>query len=169
MAEEKKSTKKNEAKPLPYLVLRDTREQQGWEFPAKAPCLGTELATLKTGDYTLKGYEGVFVVERKFSTGEIAQNIVQDRFERELQRLEEFRFPFLVCEFTLADIISFPANSGIPKFKWRSLRITPQFLMKRLNEFQLRYKTRLTFAGIHGREFVSSLFKRITENVQPSA
>ena len=159
----------NKKEVRPYLVLRDTREQRGWDFPEKHPCLGTEEATLKTGDYTLKGYESIFVVERKFSTGEIAQNIVQNRFERELERLEEFRFPFLVCEFTLADIISFPVNSGIPKSKWQSLRITPQFLMKRLNEFQIRYRTRIIFAGIHGREFVSSLLKRITENVRPDS
>jgi hypothetical protein len=150
-----------------YLVLRDTREQYGWGFPAKGQCLGTVEATLKTGDYTLQGYEDIFVVERKYSTSEISQNIVQDRFKRELERLEEFRYPFMVFEFTLAEVISFPINSGIPKDRWKSLRITPQFMLKRLNEYQFKYKTKIVFAGIHGREFTSSLFKRMVENGRP--
>jgi hypothetical protein len=149
-----------------YKVLRDTREQQGWDFPAKDLCLGTVDATLKTGDYTLDGYENVFVIERKMSTGEISQNIVQSRFERELQRLESFAYPFLVCEFTLEDVINFPHNSGIPRSRWSTLRISPQFLLKRLNEFQIRYRTRFIFAGQMGREFASSLFKRVIENVK---
>jgi len=151
-----------------YEVIRDTREQEGWVFPASDPCLGTVVGTLKTGDYTLKGYEDVFVIERKGSTGEFAANIVQSRFERELERLKGFRYAFVVLEFTISDIVSFPYNSGIPKDKWRSLRISPQFLMKRINDFQVQYpNVHFVFAGSHGREFASSLFKRIAEHVEP--
>lgn len=152
----------------PYLVLRDTREQTGWDFPAKAPCLGTREATLKTGDYTLEGYEGVLAVERKRSTGEIAANLVEGRFWRELERLDAFAHPYLVCEFTLADVLAFPHESGIPRPRWRSLRVSAQFLLKRLMELQVRHRTRVIFAGVNAREFLSSLFKRITENVAPA-
>ncbi len=149
--------------PPKYLVLRDTREQLGWDFPAGSACLGTEKTTLKTGDYTLKGFEESFVVERKHSTAEVSQNIVQSRFERELARLEKFDFPFMVCSFTLADVINFPVGSGIPEENWDGLKITPRFFLKRLNEYQLAYRTRIIFAGEYGREFASSLFKRVVE------
>jgi hypothetical protein len=35
-----------------YMVIRDTREQDGWEFTPSQNCAGTMDATLKTGDYT---------------------------------------------------------------------------------------------------------------------
>src|SRR6185312_8933976 len=103
----------------PYEVIRDTREQLGWTFAKHSPCLGTVSGTLKTGDYTLKGLEETFVIERKRNTAEVAANVAQDRFWRELERLESFALPFIVCEFSLADVLSFPENSGIPEFKWK--------------------------------------------------
>lgn len=148
-----------------YRVIRDTREQRGWHFDESSSCLGTVVGTLRTGDYTIEGYEKTFVIERKGSTGEVAQNILQSRFERELERLEGFALPFLICEFTLDDVMRFPHNSGIPRPRWPKIRITPHFLLKRLVEFQVKYKTKFIFAGLHGKEYASSLFKRITENV----
>ncbi len=38
-----------------FTVVRDTREQRGWEFPTKGRCLGTVVETMKEGDYTLQG------------------------------------------------------------------------------------------------------------------
>lgn len=146
-----------------YQVIRDTREQQGWDFGAHAPCLGTVSGTLPTGDYTLRGYEDILAIERKGSTAEFSQNVVQDRFEREMERLEAFKYPFVVLEFTLDDLASFPANSGIPRRIWPTLRITAQFLLKRLIELEVQYRTRFILAGCQGRDYASSLFKRITE------
>jgi hypothetical protein len=146
--------KKNETA---YAVLVDTREQIPWEFPGSRP------ATLKTGDYTLEGFETSLCVERKRNTGEIAANLTQDRFERELGRMDEFPFSFVVCEFTLADLLAFPRNSGIPPHRWKWVRLTPQFLLKRVMELQLAFKARWVFAGDHGRAYASSLFKRIVE------
>ncbi len=148
-----------------YTVLRDTREQvgHGWIFPARSPCLGTEKATLNTGDYTLKGYEDIFIIERKGGCGEVAKNIIQQRFIKELERLESFQAAFIVFEFEMEDVITFPANSGIPKVAWPKLKITPQFFMKQLNEYNLEFKTKIIFAGSKGKEFASSLFKRVCE------
>lgn len=147
-----------------YEVIRDTREQNGWNFPASNVCAGTVVDTLKTGDYTVVGYQHLLCVERKGSTAEVSMNVFQKRFERELVRLEEFKYPFVVCEFTLADVVSFPFNSGIPQKKWGDLKVTPQLLMKRINEFQIKYKTKWIFAGCNGREFTSSLIKRVIES-----
>lgn len=150
-----------------YTVLRDTREQkQGnrWTFPVSETCLGTIEQKMKTGDYTLLGYEQILCVERKASTAEVSMNMYQPRFTRELERMEEFKHAYLICEFTLADIVSFPFRSGIPQNKWTALRTTPQLLMKKLIEFQLQFKTKWIFAGSDGRAFVSSLFKRVIED-----
>src|SRR5688572_9057132 len=65
------------ASPPLYTVIRDTREQKGWIFEANAYCEGTVIETMKTGDYTLRGLEDRFVVERKRNVAEFAQNILQ--------------------------------------------------------------------------------------------
>lgn len=151
-----------------YEVIRDTREKenQGWIFPAKSPCKGTVIQKLATADYTLKGFENALAIERKATTSEIATNLTQDRFDRELERLQEFKYAFIVCEFMLEDVIKFPLNSGVPEKLQSRIRVTPQFILKRLNEIQIKYGIHLIFAGRYGREFCSSLFKRIIENDQ---
>ncbi len=150
-----------------YKVLRDSREKEdhGWIFPKDSRCQGTSDQHLPTGDYTLLGYEKLFIIERKGSVAEFAANVVQERFERELTRMDDFVHPYLVLEFDLADIISFPVNSGIPQDKWKDLKMTPKFFMLRLMEIQLQHDCKVVFVGKYGREFASSLFKRVVENV----
>ena len=151
---------------MKFDVLADSREQRGWNFPPSGSCDGTTTTTLKTGDYTLRGLEDRFVLERKGSTGEFAQNVLQKRFTRELERLDTFPLPFLICEFTVADILRYPINSGIPQCKWKYLRTTGEFLLKRTLEIQVQYKTRFIFAGTDGWHVAWSLFKRVNEYAQ---
>jgi len=160
-------SEKSKSPKYQYRVLRDTREKDeyGWVFPANDRCLGTVETTLHTGDYTLEGYEKLFIIERKGGIAEFAKNLVQKRFEMELCRLDEWLHPYLILEFDLAHIVNFPLGSGIPESKLRYLKLTPQFLMQRVCELQLRHKTRLIFAGKYGKHIASSLFKRICENV----
>lgn len=146
-----------------YTVVRDTREQIGWTFPASPYCAGTILKALKTGDYSLVGLENVFVVERKKSVAEFAKNMLEARFEREMQRLEGFPHAFIVCEFTMDDIQRWPLGSGLPPKVAQRMRITKYFIMKRLMDFHVQYKVKFIFAGIHGEAVMSSLFKRISE------
>lgn len=143
-----------------FEVIKDTREQQGWEFH------GMSVETLKTGDYTLRGYEDVLAIERKGCISELASNLSTKwtTFEKELVRLEDFPHPFIICEFTLDDLMMFPHGSGIPKYRWSSMRIRAPFLLKRLLEIEVRFKVKIIFAGKHGKEVVSSLFKRIVES-----
>src|SRR5688572_26018625 len=112
---------------MKYLVLRDTREQDGWEFSPTDNCLGTEETKLPTGDYTIKGYEKLLTIERKGSIAEFAKNIVQGRFDAELVRMESFAFPFMVLEFSMKDIERFPVGSGIPEEVWKKMRVSRFF------------------------------------------
>ncbi len=151
---------------MKYIVYKDTREQEGWEFTPSTNCEGMEIHTLRTGDYTIKGFEDVLTIERKASTGEFAKNIVDGRFERELIRMEKYKWPFMVLEFELNDIVNFPANSGIPKSKWDKLRIGNWFMLKRLTEYQIKYKTKILLAGKQGKVLAASIFKRVLEYVE---
>jgi hypothetical protein len=148
-----------------YTVLRDSQEQKGhgWYFLKSKNCDGTTEVKLPTGDYTLEEYQTRLIIERKGSCGEFAQNIVQERFERELIRMESFDFSFIVLEFTMNDVLAFPKGSGVPRSEWPKLRITSYFLLKRLIEFQYKYKAKIILAGSHGKDVASSIFKRMIE------
>lgn len=157
----------------PYTVLRDTSEKKGkgWQFPTSDTCLGTVEKNLYTGDYSLDGYydNKIFCIERKGAVTEFVANLTQkekwDDFKQELERLEEFRFPFIICEFPYSLFENYPHGSGIPFQSWSKIRVKPQFLIKRLWEIQLRFKTKILFANLGGETAASSLFKRIVEHV----
>ena len=144
-----------------FTVIRDTREQTGWFFPKNEKCLGTITQGLKTGDYSIIGRENEFVIERKASTSEFATNVVEPRFVRELERLEQFKQAFIICEFTYSDILCFPIGSGIPKSKWDQLRITPKFMEAMLHDWELKYKMKFILAGPLAQTYALQLFKRM--------
>lgn len=142
-----------------YVVVRDNQEKaNAWSFDNMVE------SHLETGDYTLRGFETKFVIEKKSTTGEFAGNITQARFTRELERLECFQHSFVICEFTMDDIYNFPCSSGIPPYLWKTLRVSKHFIVKKLLEYELRYKTKFILAGAHGKEIALSLFKRVVES-----
>lgn len=150
-----------------YTVIRDTREQDGWDFPESQYCAGTVVATMKTGDYTLSGFENELCIERKGAISEFAKNIIEERFELELIRLEEFKFPFMVLEFDMNDILLFPKTSTIPKSQWSRVKMSPFFILKKLIEYQVNYKCKIILAGRgNGRTIAGSIFKRVIENYE---
>lgn len=69
------------------IILIDQREK----LPLKFPGCETEEAYLETGDYTVKGFEDRFAVERK-SINDLATSVGSDRnrFEAEIRRAQEF-------------------------------------------------------------------------------
>lgn len=143
-----------------YKVIRDTREKDGhgWTFQQM------EIGTLKTGDYTLVGHEQEIAIERKASVSEISMNIFEKRFENELIRMEDYAYPFLLMEFSMEDVMQFPAGSDIPKYKWKYLKVSPYLILKKILEFQIKYKTKWIFCGKYGQDVCNSIFKRFIEN-----
>lgn len=141
-----------------FKVLKDNQEKPGWDFSDQEYCESVEILHLPTGDYTIEGHEKSFIIERKKTTGEVAININQPRFERELQRLEEFRHPFIVCEFTWDDLYNFPLNSTIPKEKWPKLRVTSGYIISKFLDYQMKYKTKIILAGDNAKDLSSFLF-----------
>lgn len=83
-----------------FTVIIDTREQKPFSFP------NSEKGTLKTGDYSLKGYEDQIVIERKSIPdlfGSFGKG--RTRFEKEYQRLSKFKYKALVIEGDLKTIL----------------------------------------------------------------
>ena len=148
-----------------FTVLRDTKEKVDyWDFGKSNFCLGTESVSLETGDYQIKELpSNILTIDRKRTTSEISQNIFEDRFERELERMEKFKHAFIITQFDLCDIMSFPSNSGIPKFKWGKLRVTADLILRRICEMEINHNVKFVFAGLHAKRYCESLFKRIFE------
>ncbi len=149
-------------------ILRDSREKlnHGWMFEEDDFIKRTNIYSLPTGDYTIRGYENDFIIERKGSTSEFANNIFEERFERELVRLEEFKHPFIVLEFSFEDLLTYPVNSGIPPKFWNKVKLNGKFLVSAFNRYQMKYKTKFILAGKNGMDCAKSLFKIFIKNVE---
>ena len=107
-----------------YEIIRDTREQQGWDFESYDKCKGIIRQKLDTGDYT-------------------------------------------VCEFSINDLMAFPENSGIPKRRWKYLRLNGKFMWKTLCEFEEKYNVKTLFCGnrTKAEEKVADIFEEVLERL----
>lgn len=100
--------------PKPVLII-DTREQEGYHYDFdRFPnwIAGTVRCALKTGDYTVEGYEDEIIIERK-TLEDLVSTLTTKRktFIKECQRMEAFKRKFIVIEATLARLKSPYAHS----------------------------------------------------------
>ena len=146
---------------MKYTILKDSREKLGWNFIPDDFVKEMRTTNLKTGDYSLLGYEEFLSIERKGCINEFAQNLIQDRFTRELERLENIKFPFIILEFTFRDLLGYPQTSHLPPKVRSKIRITGKFLLKKFIELQCKFKTKIIFAGGCGKEITIAIFKQV--------
>jgi ERCC4-type nuclease len=110
----------------PKIVI-DTREIQ----PLKFTRLEAVAGTLYTGDYSIRGLEDQFAVERK-SIDDLANCCLSSnrgRFEHELHRLRGFGFKRLLVIGSREDIAAGHYHS----------RIAPKAVLATLGAFEARY------------------------------
>lgn len=145
----------------PFTIIVDTREQIPWEFGHH----NTAKQKLDTGDYSIHGYEDIIAIERKKSVSELATNLSEHRFKDVLERLSKIKHPYMIFEFEFDEICMFPVGSDIPKRLWDKLRISGNYIIKRLIEIQLEYNIQIIFCGdpSNAERFAVSLMKRIYE------
>lgn len=126
-----------------YKVIRDTREKSGWEFDDQY-CSEVISGTLKTGDYTIAGFEDSLCIERKATVLEIAGNLGSNykRFMKEIDRMKQFKHAYVICEFSLDELLRYPYCSGISKSLIQKIRINGYFLLSRILDIELNH-------GIH--------------------
>jgi len=143
-----------------YQIVIDTKEKQPHIFSESNYCSGFVLSGLKTGDYSIVGHEDKLSIERKRNLAEWSQNINQDRFDRELVRLNEYGLPFLLLEFSVEDMLNFPEGSGIPKKLWPKLRVSSPYIVKRTLEIYRKYPNiQVIFGG--GRDNAHTILNQI--------
>jgi ERCC4-type nuclease len=110
---------------LPTIII-DSREQ----LPLTFTNLPTERATLATGDYSVRGLESDFAVERK-SIADIVQSVTheRERFERELVRMRGYAFRRLLIVGTVEQIEEHAYQS----------RAEPKAILASVTAFEIRY------------------------------
>ena len=150
-----------------FKVIKDTREQQGYFFGTYKNCAGMIDQKLDTGDYTIEGLEDKICIERKASVEEIAVNLGQKKyaFMEEINRMAPYKHKFLILEFNVEDVLNFPDGTRIPEAKKKTLKITGNYIMKMLNEFELYHDIHVLFCGDKHNAFlmVSAIFRRVNE------
>jgi len=116
----------------PVFII-DSREQKPYRFQGEAV-----VASLKTGDYSLLGLEGVAAVERKELSDFIGcVTFERSRFERELDRASSFWRFWVVIEGTL---------DQIERGQYRS-KVNPESVLGSIAAWETRFNVRFCFAG----------------------
>lgn len=148
-----------------FIVIQDTREQQPWDFSYFPGFAGVEKRKLDSGDYTIFGHEKTIAIERKKSTSEIATNFGTklQQFENEMQRMQPITHKYIICEFPLENVYSFPINSGIPTKRHKFLKISGQYLAIKISQFSNLYGVTFIFSGnkFNAEAEVYSLFQKV--------
>lgn len=144
-------------------IIADTREKNGWTFSSSKLIKNIEQKKLDTGDYSIVGYETEFAIERKASTSEIATNLTEKRFDDVLGRLTVFTYKYIICEFDFVDLMDFPVNSGMPRYLYDKVKISPNFLISAMSKIQVDYGIPIIYAGNkNNAEIVAeSIMKRV--------
>lgn len=142
-----------------FTIIVDTREQKPWEFTEHT----TAVRKLDTGDYSVEGLENILCIERKRNVSEIANNITESRFKDVLSRMSKYRFPFILLEFDLQQVLDFPIGSDIPKSVWPKIKISPKYILKCILEMSLVYNIYVIFCGSkeNAEIYATSIMKKV--------
>jgi hypothetical protein len=120
-----------------FIVLQDTREQLPYKFPAlKEQCL-------PFGDYSLeydgKQYFNEIIFERKGNVSELYafSGSERDRFVRELEKMKDVKYKYLLFEFDFMAIVNNQSYGLLPA----------QTVYATLFSFMIRYNIIPLFCG----------------------
>ena len=87
-----------------YTIVQDDRERKPWKFLSEKHTIVRRR--LKTGDYSIDGWEDKIAIEKKSGWGELLANLSKGdrpRFLRFLQRLSQYEAKVMVIEQPLTE------------------------------------------------------------------
>jgi ERCC4-type nuclease len=129
-------------------IICDTREKHPYSFTDKfGNYLECEHRKLNTGDYSIEGYEDLLCIERKESVTELAGNCVAKRFIRELERMQSYKYKYLILEFSLNDILEYPRNLRLPPRIKNRIKVSGMFILTRICQWSIDYDFDLLACG----------------------
>lgn len=149
---------------MQFDVIRDTQEKKNfWLFANYKEIDNVIDQHLPTGDYTIVGFEDILCIERKHSISELAKNLTEARFDKELQRMSEFKYAYLILEFGLDDAFDYPFVDSVPYSVRKKAKIRGPFIFKRLAEITTRYGVQIIPCGHpkYAEKMVVSIMKSV--------
>ncbi|MGO8822061.1 MAG: ERCC4 domain-containing protein [Desulfomonilaceae bacterium] len=119
-----------------FIISKDTRERDfGWDPYIEAP---VEIRTLKTGDYSVKGYEDRISIERKELNDLIGcLTKGRDRFIRELERARDLEYFAVLVEAHYSDLVHGNYVS----------RLHPNSAIESISAWEIRFGHPFLFCG----------------------
>jgi ERCC4-type nuclease len=130
-----------------FLVIKDSREQLGYDFPQDNYCAGTKIEKVDVGDYSIEGLSHLIFLDRKKSTSELSMNMLEERFDKLLKKASKYKYKFLLFEFDYEDILTYPINSGIPRSQFKRIRVKPAFIASFVARIEIEYGIHIIYAG----------------------
>jgi ERCC4-type nuclease len=160
------------SKNLPVLLI-DSREQLPYVFRASENLAGTEVAGLKVGDYSIRGFEHMLFIERK-SLNDLYGSLGsgRERFERELEKAKDIPYKFLIIEATLQEVLSGFRYHDSHGRNHRS-KLSPNFILSSLISMMIKKQIYVLFGGDRDscrtivRNIVTKIHKYIINNEIP--
>lgn len=129
------------------IIIQDTREKMPWNFESFAECEGQVREYVDAGDYVIQGNEQLITIDRKKSVTELANNlgIRMERFRNEMERMQAYKYRYVVCEFPYEKLLMFPKGAGLPKTVLRKIRVKGKFLAKRVQQLSEEFNVEFVF------------------------
>ena len=150
---------KSDLPKLPTLVC-DTREKHAFDFEGDEDFAGIIHEKLDAGDYSLKGFEHVVVIERKANADELYNNFTQNkaRIFAEFERLRDHKIKVMVIEQSCEDIMN-PLNYYINKkgLNTKDIRMPAAVVVTNLNILIVEYGVQVIFAGSKARSMTKNI------------
>jgi len=152
--------------PKQFTVLVDDREKKAWDLSYKI-----EKKRLKTGDYTIKGFEKVIAIEKKSGLIELLNDLAngyRNTFERFLKRLSEYPVKVIIVEDTLSELSINRALAHIRHKSRGRARLTSRSIYYWVSEIAIKYGIPIVFVGKRAKidllpEIFRAAFERANE------
>lgn len=93
-------------------IIEDTREQTPLDF-TRYRGVESVRSGLKTGDYSVQGYEDKICFERK-SVADLVQTLIEghSRFLKEIERMKSFKRAYILIEHTAGTVYRYCERHG---------------------------------------------------------
>ena len=148
------------AKNKPFTIRVDTREHEGnaWTFEAFAlsdSSFDVISTKVDIGDYDIFELpEKTLCIERKKSYTEICNNISKKdspRFMRELEKMSAYKYAYIICEFTIHDVLKGSKFTTLP----------PAYVLSVLTEIEAQLGIHVHFAGKEAELLAYRILRKI--------
>ena len=130
--------------PEGFVMLQDTREQRPL-FTDPPGCLEVVTTTLRYGDYSIRGFEDRFAIERK-QMSDFYAYIGRQR-EATTRKMEDFRQ--IICSGGWVGLVIESSESNLLSGYMMS-RISPETARQALVSFEVRYGVHVFYSRSRG-------------------